>query len=236
MGASKRVTELVVQELDRRHSTRYVAVRFGNVMGSAGSVIPVFREQIEAGGAGDGHPSGHDALLHAHPSLVLEAAAMGQGGEISVLDMGEPVKVLDLAKRLIELSGYKPFEGIATVFTGVRPGEKLFEELSLQGEDVAKTRHPKIYIGNLAGRSSADLDAALARMSALAEAGRPAEIRECLAAFLPEARLDGAAVPAAGLRGPFDDAVAFRLALDFRFIFVLPSPLLSREDGGWRQT
>jgi len=114
---------------------------------------------------------------------------MGQGGEISVLD---------LAKRLIELSGYKPFEDIAIVFTGVRPGEKLFEELSLQGEDIAKTRHPKIYIGNLAGRSSEDLDAALARMSALAEAGRPAEIRECLAAFLPEARLDGAAVGAVG--------------------------------------
>ena len=192
MGASKRVTELVVQELDRRHSTRYVAVRFGNVMGSAGSVIPVFREQVEAGGPVTvTHPdmTRYFMTIPEASILVLEAAAMGQGGEISVLD---------LAKRLIELSGYKPFEDIAIVFTGVRPGEKLFEELSLQGEDIAKTRHPKIYIGNLAGRSSEDLDAALARMSALAEAGRPAEIRECLAAFLPEARLDGAAVGAVG--------------------------------------
>jgi FlaA1/EpsC-like NDP-sugar epimerase len=123
---------------------------------------------------------------------------MGQGGEIFVLDMGEPVKVLDLAKRLIELSGYKPFEDIPIVFTGVRPGEKLFEELSLRGEEIAKTRHPKIYIGNIAGRSSADLDAALARLSALAETGSAAEIRDFLTAFLPEARLDDHRVGAAG--------------------------------------
>ncbi len=201
MGASKRVTELVVQELDRRHATRYVAVRFGNVMGSAGSVIPVFREQIEAGGPVTvTHPdmTRYFMTIPEASVLVLEAAAMGQGGEIFVLDMGEPVKVLDLAKRLIELSGYKPFEDIAIVFTGVRPGEKLFEELSLQGEDIAKTRHPKIYIGNIAGRTTEDLDAALARMSALAEAGGPGEIREFLNAFLPEARLDGAGVPAVG--------------------------------------
>ena len=101
--------------------------------------------------------------------------------------------MLDLAKRLIDLSGHKPF-----VSTDLRPGEKLFEELSLRGEEIAKTRHPKIYIGNIAGRSSEDLETALARMSVLAEAGSPGEIREFLPAFLPEARLDGHGVPAVG--------------------------------------
>ncbi len=170
-------------------------------MGSAGSVIPLFREQIETGGPVTvTHPdmTRYFMTIPEASVLVLEAAAMGQGGEIFVLDMGEPVKVLDLAKRLIELSGYKPFEDIPIVFTGVRPGEKLFEELSLHGEDIAKTRHPKIFIGKIAGRTSEELEAALARMSASAQAGRPAEIRECLAAFLPEARLDGAGIPAAG--------------------------------------
>jgi FlaA1/EpsC-like NDP-sugar epimerase len=96
------------------------------------------------------------------------------------------------------LSGYKPFEDIPIVFTGVRPGEKLFEELSLRGEEIAKTRHPKIYIGNIEGRTTEDLDAALARMSALAKAGGAAEIKRFLAAFLPEARLDGHGAPAVG--------------------------------------
>jgi FlaA1/EpsC-like NDP-sugar epimerase len=106
--------------------------------------------------------------------------------------MGEPVRVLDLAKRLIELSGYKAFEEIPIVFTGVRPGEKLYEELSLSEEEIAKTRHPKIYIGNIARRSSEDLDAVLTRLSALAKTGSAGEIREVLNAFLPEASLEGA--------------------------------------------
>jgi FlaA1/EpsC-like NDP-sugar epimerase len=108
--------------------------------------------------------------------------------------MGRPVKVLDLAKRLIELSGYKPFEEIPIVFTGVRSGEKLFEELSLSGEEIAKTRHPKIFIGNIAGLGSEDLQAVLARLTTLASIGSDGEIRDFLSASLPEARLERAVV------------------------------------------
>jgi len=201
MGASKRITELLVQHLDRCHATRYVAVRFGNVMDSAGSVIPLFREQIAAGGPVTvTHPdmTRYFMTIPEASALVLEAAAMGQGGEIFVLDMGRPVKVLDLAKRLIELSGYKPFEEISIVLTGVRPGEKLFEELSLRGEEIAKTRHPKIFIGNIAGLGSEDLQAVLTRLTSLAETGSAGEIRDFLNASLPEARLEGPAAAPVG--------------------------------------
>lgn len=129
MGASKRVAELVVQWLDQHYATRYVAVRFGNVIGSAGSVIPIFREQIRQGGPVTvTHPEMNRYFMTIPEAsrLVLQARAMGAGGEIFILDMGEPINILKLAEDTITLSGLKPFEDIKVIFTGFRPGEKLF--------------------------------------------------------------------------------------------------------------
>jgi FlaA1/EpsC-like NDP-sugar epimerase len=192
MGASKRVAELVVQDLDRRYQTRYVAVRFGNVIGSAGSVIPIFREQIRNGGPVTvTHPDmmRYFMTIPEAAQLVLQAGAMGEGGEIFVLDMGQPVKILDLAKDTITLSGLKPFEDIDIVFTGIRAGEKLFEELQVRDECLTKTRHPKIYIGKIAAYPEQDVRRALERLAFLCENERDSEVREYLGDLLPEARL-----------------------------------------------
>jgi FlaA1/EpsC-like NDP-sugar epimerase len=202
MGATKRVAELVVQGLGHRFPTRYVAVRFGNVLGSAGSVIPLFREQIARGGPVTiTHPDMKRYFMTIPAAvLTLQAGAMGQGGEIFVLDMGEPVHFVDLAKRMIELSGYRRSGEIDIVFTGVPPGEKLFEELQYSTESIDKTRHPKIYIGKIAGVPSDGLALALARLRELAVGGSADDIRAFLGSFLPEAQLDGrngAAPPAA---------------------------------------
>jgi FlaA1/EpsC-like NDP-sugar epimerase len=194
MGATKRVAELVVQDLGRRFPTRYVAVRFGNVLGSAGSVIPLFREQIARGGPVTvTHPEVKRYFMTIPEAavLTLQAGAMGRGGEIFVLDMGEPVYILDLAKRMIELSGFRRSGEIEILFTGLRPGEKLFEELEYGGEAIDKTRHPKIYIGKIAGVPSDELAAALVRLRELASDGSPDAIREYLGSFLPEAQLEG---------------------------------------------
>jgi len=199
MGATKRVGELVVQDLGRRFPTRYVAVRFGNVLGSAGSVIPLFREQIARGGPVTvTHPAMKRYFMTIPEAavLVLQAGAMGQGGEIFVLDMGEPVHIVDLAKRMIELSGYRHDGDVEIVFTGLRPGEKLFEELQYGSEAIAKTRHPKIYIGKIAGPPADDLAAALSRLQALASTGTADGVRAFLGSFLPEAQLDGGNGPA----------------------------------------
>lgn len=149
MGSSKRISELYIQDLDRTSKTAYVTVRFGNVLGSNGSVVPIFKNQIAAGGPVTvTHPEmrRYFMTIPEASQLVLQAASMGNGGEIFVLDMGEPVKIVDLAKELITLSGFRPGEDIEIVFSGTRPGEKLFEELSIKGEDMMTTRHPKISI------------------------------------------------------------------------------------------
>jgi FlaA1/EpsC-like NDP-sugar epimerase len=121
--------------------------------------------------------------------LVLQAGAMGEGGEIFILDMGEPVSILDLAKDTITLSGLKPYEDIEIVFSGIRPGEKLFEELQTDAESVAKTRHPKIFIGRIASYSSEDVDRALDKLAGLARDGLADRLRQCLAELLPESNL-----------------------------------------------
>ncbi len=194
MGASKRVAELVVQGLNARFKTRFLAVRFGNVLGSAGSVIPIFREQIRKGGPVTvTHPDmvRYFMTIPEAAQLVLQAGAMGEGGEIFVLDMGEPVRIADLAREMVHLSGLKPGEDIEIVFTGVRPGEKLVEVLDTEGEEIAKTRHPKIFIGKIASRPGAEVQEALARLAALARDGGEGPLRVLLGEILPEAALSG---------------------------------------------
>jgi FlaA1/EpsC-like NDP-sugar epimerase len=150
MGATKRLAEIYVQALHAAHpnQTKFMAVRFGNVLGSSGSVIPVFHRQIAEGGPVKvTHPdmTRYFMTIPEASMLVLQSAMQGTGGEIFVLDMGSPVKIVDLARQMIELSGLKPDEDIQIEFTGVRPGEKLFEEVTRKGENFAPTTHPKIF-------------------------------------------------------------------------------------------
>lgn len=151
MGTSKRIAEIFVQNLARRSRTHFVTVRFGNVLGSNGSVIPTFREQIKAGGpvtVTHREVTRYFMSIPEAAQLVLQAGSMGQGGEIFLLDMGEPVKIVELAESMIRLSGFEPYREIEIAFTGLRPGEKLYEELLLDGEGIKPTSHEKIRVAS----------------------------------------------------------------------------------------
>lgn len=150
MGASKRICEMIIQMMNQRSKTNYVAVRFGNVLGSNGSVIPLFKQQIAEGGpvtVTDPEIIRYFMTIPEAVSLVLQAGAYAKGGEIFVLDMGEPVKIVDLARNLILLSGHKPNEDIMITFTGLRPGEKLYEEMLMKEEGMQDTANKMIHIG-----------------------------------------------------------------------------------------
>ena len=188
MGTSKRVAEIYVQGLSQRSKTRFVTVRFGNVLGSNGSVIPIFQEQIAKGGPVTvTHPDmrRYFMTIPEATQLVLQAGAMGQGGEIFILDMGEPVRIVDLARDLISLSGFRSDE-IAIEFTGMRPGEKLFEELSTDGEHADKTKHPKIFIGRIPASVLADAERRLLDLLTLSNTNDGDQIRRALRVVVPE--------------------------------------------------
>jgi FlaA1/EpsC-like NDP-sugar epimerase len=189
MGATKRVAEIYLQSLARRSATKYVIVRFGNVLGSAGSVIPIFREQIAKGGPVTvTHPEmrRYFMTIPEASQLVLQAGAMGEGGEIFILDMGEPVKIVDLARDMITLSGLRPDDDIEIRFSGVRAGEKLFEELSTDSEHADKTKHPKIFIGRIAPHAWESVVVGVDALVELARAAEVERVRGVLGDLVPE--------------------------------------------------
>jgi FlaA1/EpsC-like NDP-sugar epimerase len=189
MGSSKRIAEMYIQDLSRTSKTHYVTVRFGNVLGSDGSVVPIFKKQIAEGGPVTiTHPKmkRYFMTIPEASQLVLQAATMGKGGEIFVLDMGEAVNILDLAKELITLSGFKPGEDIEITYTNPRPGEKLFEELSIKGEDMQRTRHSKISIWKNIPMDRDKLRAGINDLETIAQAQNYEEIVRKIKELVPE--------------------------------------------------
>lgn len=189
MGASKRLCEMIVQMMNDRSATEYVAVRFGNVLGSAGSVIPLFRKQIRSGGpvtVTDKRVIRYFMTIPEAVQLIFQAGAYARGGEIFVLDMGEPVRIDDLARNMIRLSGFEPDVDIPVVYTGLRPGEKLYEELLLSGEGMQKTKNDLIYIGHEIAFDPAAFEENLMLLRAIPETDEPAlraKLRELVPTF-----------------------------------------------------
>jgi len=189
MGASKRIAEIYAQCKDEVSQTKYITTRFGNVLGSNGSVIPLFRKQIEKGGP----------ITVTHPEitrffmtipeacqLVLEAGTMGEGGEIFIFDMGKSVKIIDLAKKMIKLSGLEEGRDIQIKFSGLRPGEKLYEELLASDENTLKTHHPQIMIAKVRSYELDQINTAIQELIALHESQEPMAIVKKMKAIVPE--------------------------------------------------
>jgi FlaA1/EpsC-like NDP-sugar epimerase len=189
MGASKRIAELVCEGFGRDSATKFVTVRFGNVLNSVGSVIPLFKRQIAAGGPVTvTHPDIYRYFMTIPESvqLIMQAGAMGQGGEIFILDMGEPIRIADLARDMITLSGLEPDRDIKIVFTGLRPGEKMYEELLTEGEEVKSTLHEKIKV---AKAESLDWQLILNKIEHLIDSlryGNPTNIVNNIKEIVPE--------------------------------------------------
>jgi len=191
MGATKRVAELYCQHLATRSETRFVTVRFGNVLGSDGSVIPLFQQQIASGGpvtVTHREITRYFMTIPEASQLILEAAVVGQGGEIFVLDMGEPVKISYLAEQLILLSGKKPGEDIEIIYTGLRPGEKLYEELFHSAEQLRSTAHAKLLLADSRSVDGPAFESGLENLQDQAQAGSEEQIRAALLKLVPEHR------------------------------------------------
>jgi FlaA1/EpsC-like NDP-sugar epimerase len=213
MGVTKRLAERYVQHVAASTGRDFVAVRFGNVLASTGSVVPIFRQQVEQGGPVTvTHPdmTRYFMTIPEASQLVLQAGALGQPGEILVLDMGEPVRIVDLAENVIRLSGFEPYTDIDIQFTGVRPGEKLFEELSLNEENATRTRHPKIWIGRTAEPEWDTVEADLAALCSAAHSSTPEEIRALLRWMVPQYTDERAIEPAASSDPVADEPVTGR--------------------------
>ncbi|HRP09227.1 MAG TPA: polysaccharide biosynthesis protein, partial [Gemmatimonadales bacterium] len=189
MGASKRVAEQLVQELAHAHGSNFVAVRFGNVLGSRGSVVPTFLRQLAEGGPLTlTHPDMRRYFMTIPEAvqLVLQASVLGQGGEIFALDMGRPVRISDLADDLIRLSGLEPGRDIEIVYTGLRPGEKMYEEVFFDGEGITPTSHPKI-LHTATTSTPGGLVSLVRLMEVRANAGADAdELRSYLMTLVPD--------------------------------------------------
>ncbi len=189
MGSSKRIAEMYIQDLNTTSRTHFVTVRFGNVLGSNGSVVPIFNKQIADGGPVTvTHPdmTRYFMTIPEASQLVLQASAMGTGGEIFLLDMGEPVKIVDLARELITLSGFRPGEDIEIEFSGLRPGEKLFEELSIEGEDMLPTKHPKIAIWKTIPKDRETLRSLIGKIVDIAPSQDRGKIVAAIKELIPE--------------------------------------------------
>jgi FlaA1/EpsC-like NDP-sugar epimerase len=208
MGATKRVTELLMLaycndhttnlSAKTQHNTAFMAVRFGNVLGSSGSVIPLFKHQIEKGGpvtVTDPEMTRYFMSIEEASQLILQAGAMGGGGEIFILKMGVPVKIIKLAHDLIKLLGYEPEKEIKIQFTGLRPGEKLYEELITEGEGIVPTKHEKIMVLQGNGKRKQELDELLSRLARMAAEHDSHGIKEVLQIIIPEYTPDLYAVP-----------------------------------------
>lgn len=187
MGATKRIAEMFIQSLDKTSSTKFVAVRFGNVLGSRGSVIPRFREQIAMGGPVTvTHPEmiRYFMTIPEASQLVIQAGSYAQGGEIFILDMGQPVKIVDLATDLIRLSGFEPHVDIQIEFSGIRPGEKLYEELLTSEEGLTSTKHNRIFIGKPTNINQAELDFSMKKLERVIS-GEQEPIKEIVKHLVP---------------------------------------------------
>jgi FlaA1/EpsC-like NDP-sugar epimerase len=192
MGATKRIAEMYVQAMNNQGGTQFITTRFGNVLGSNGSVVPLFKRQIEKGGPITvTHPdiTRYFMTIPEASNLVLEAGIMGNGGEIFVFDMGKPVKIIDLAKKMIELSGMRYGKDINIVFQGLRPGEKMFEELFKDSENLVSTHHPKI-LKALKCDIPVDFIKNYDELLGLAQAQQVASLRNQIKSIVPEYNYD----------------------------------------------
>jgi FlaA1/EpsC-like NDP-sugar epimerase len=189
MGASKRIAEIYIQSLGKKSPTKFITTRFGNVLGSNGSVIPRFKKQIEAGGPvtiTDPNITRYFMTIPEACQLVLEAGSMGKGGEIFVFDMGKSVKIVDLARKMIKLSGLEEGRDIKIVFTGLRPGEKLYEELLADAENTMPTHHSQILIGKVREYEYNEVSKVIEELIKLFDTQNNTKIVQCMKELVPE--------------------------------------------------